>query len=465
MTAIIGNTSIGAIVRMMMVTSFVVWSLWACSWGGDAADRDWGSSRIVSTGSGDALAPQAAADSSGNVHAVWYQDNGIGATNIWASRYLPAFNVWTTPQLIQTGTTEALSPKVVTCGNGNAFAVWYQNYSFGSYRIWGNRYSAATGNWESAQLIQTGLWNALDPQLAADGQGNVYALWYQDNGEGIYNIQAARYRADTGTWGAPLTIQTDPTVDALYANLSANAAGDVVAAWAQDDGTGVYNIWANRSASGSGQWGTARKIQSGDGDAAVFPAVAVDAAGNAMAVWNQDSGTDNKYTIRANRYDCGSGQWGLAQVIQAGTNDAVSPRIAADGRGNFWVVWIEDNGTGAYNLRAARYRTNTGTWGIPQTIQAVNDDASDPQLSVDFHGNVIVLWSQNSSDGSSSGVIWSNRYRAHAGAWGRARIVQSQNGIARTPQVAVTPTAKTATALWSQAGDTATYSIWAGSYQ
>ena len=117
------------------------------------------------------------------------------------------------------------------------------------------------------------------------------------------------------------------------------------------------------------------------------------------------------------------------------------------------------------NVRAARYRTNTGTWGIPQTIQAVNDDASDPQLAVDSRGNVIVLWSQNKSDGTSSGVIWSNRYRAHAGAWGRARIVQSQNGIARTPQVAITPIANTATAVWSQASDSGTYAIWAGSYR
>lgn len=348
MTVIIGNTPIGAIVRMMMMTSFVVWSLWACSWGGDTADKNWGSSRVVSTGGGDALAPQAAADFSGNVHAVWYQDNGIGATNIWASRYSALLGAWTAPQLIQTGTTEALSPKIVTCGNDNAFAVWYQNYSFGSYRIWSNRYSAATGNWESAQPIQSGLWNALDPQLAADGKGNVYVLWYQDNGTGIYNIQAARYWASTGTWGAPQTIQSDTTVDALYVNLSTNAGGDVVAAWAQDDGTGVYSIWANRYASGSGQWGAAQKIQSGDGDAAVFPAVAMDAQGNAIVVWNQDSGTDNKYTIRANRYDFGSGQWGTAQIIQSGTNDAVTPQIAADGSGNYWAVWIEDNGTGAY---------------------------------------------------------------------------------------------------------------------
>jgi hypothetical protein len=309
------------------------------------------------------------------------------------------------------------------------------------------------------------LWNALDPQLAADGKGNVYVLWYQDNGTGIYNIQAARYWASTGTWGAPQTIQSDTTVDALYVNLSTNAGGDVVAAWAQDDGTGVYSIWANRYASGSGQWGAAQKIQSGDGDAAVFPAVAMDVQGNAIVVWNQDSGIDNKYTICANRYDFGSGQWGTAQIIQSGTNDAQTPQIAADGSGNYWAVWIEDNGTGAYNVRAARYRTNTGTWGIPQTIQALNDDASDPQFSVDSRGNVIVLWSQNKSDGTSSGVIWSNRYRAHAGAWGRARIVQSQNGIARTPQVAITPIANTATAVWSQASDSGTYAIWAGSYR
>ncbi len=71
-----------------------------------------------------------------------------------------------------------------------------------------------------------------------------------------------------------------------------------MAVWQQHDGT-RRNIWANRYTAGSG-WGTAALIESEDDGGASRPEIAIDAAGNAWAVWVQYD--DPRYNIWANHY-------------------------------------------------------------------------------------------------------------------------------------------------------------------
>ena len=68
--------------------------------------------------------------------------------------------------------------------------------------------------------------------------------------------------------------------------------------WAQFDGT-RNNIWANRYTAGTG-WGTAALIETNNAGSADSPQVAINANGNALAVWRQSDGTRDN--IWANRY-------------------------------------------------------------------------------------------------------------------------------------------------------------------
>ena len=52
--------------------------------------------------------------------------------------------------------------------------------------------------------------------------------------------------------------------------------------------------------------------------------VAVDASGNAIAVWRQDDGIAFNYNVWANRFVPGSG-WGMAELIETIADDLNEP--------------------------------------------------------------------------------------------------------------------------------------------
>ncbi len=361
----------------------------------------WGTAQLIETdNAGSAESPQVAVDGSGNAVAVWHQSDG-SRYNIWSNRYV-AGTGWGTAQLIETDNAGgAYSPQVAVDANGNAVSVWYQ--SDGSRNnIWANHYLPGFG-WGTAQLIETDNAGSADsPQVAVDGSGNAVAVWRQYDGT-RYSVWANRYVAGTG-WGTAQLIETDNAGDAWGPQVAVDGSGNAVAVWYQWDGT-RYNIWSNYYVAGTG-WGTAQLIETDNAGGAWNPQVAVDGSGNAVAVWYQSDGSRNN--IWSDRYVSGTG-WGTAQLIETdNAGSAGSPQVALDASGNAVAVWHQSDGT-HYNLWSNRYVSGTG-WGTAQLIETDNaGGASTPQVAVDGSGNAVAVWYQ--SDGSRNN-IWSNRFLA-----------------------------------------------------
>jgi Bacterial Ig-like domain len=317
------------------------------------------------------------------------------------------------------------------------------------------KFTAADGAWNNlaAEVIEHDPGNASVPQIAFDASGNALAVWRQTDGT-RYNIWSNRYVAGTG-WGATATlIETDNAGDAAIPQIAVEAGGNAMAVWRENDGT-RYNIWANHFVAGMG-WGAATLIETDNVGDANYPQIAVDSNGNAMAVWGQTDGT--RFNINANRYVAGTG-WGTPTLIETdNAGAAVTPRIAVDASGNIFAVWQENDGTRT-NIWANRYAVGTG-WGTAALIETNNaGGAYSPQIAVDANGNALAVWSQ--SDGTRYN-IWSNRYVAGTG-WGTATLIETDNlGDANYPQVAVDVSGN-ALAVWEQSDGTRT-NIWANRY-
>ena len=105
---------------------------------------------------------------------------------------------------------------------------------------------APTKAFGTATLIETdNSGNAFNPQIAIDGSGNALAVWQQFDGL-RNNIWSNRYTAGTtNSWSTPTLIETDNTGGAFDPQIAINASGNAVAVWTQSDGT-RYNIWSNR---------------------------------------------------------------------------------------------------------------------------------------------------------------------------------------------------------------------------
>ncbi len=246
----------------------------------------WGTAQLIESASGDAGWPEIACDGLGNAVAVW------GAGSIYANRYVPGSG-WGTPQRIESG--KGKYPQIACDRSGNAIVVWYTG-NVGASSVYANRYVPGSG-WGTEVDIDSGTasWAGI-PEVACDPQGNAFAVWYE---EYTHRVYANRY-VHGSSWGTAQRIDSFPSSGYLP-QIACDSQGNAMAVWEQWEYPSAYinSICANYYVRGVG-WGTSQLIESGT-TGAYFPHVAFDSNGNAWAVWEQ--GVD----IRANRFVPGSG--------------------------------------------------------------------------------------------------------------------------------------------------------------
>lgn len=218
------------------------------------------------------------------------------------------------------------------------------------------------------------------------------------------------------TWGMAAPIVTDDGNNS-GPQIAMDVNGNAIAVWTQDDGT-RHNIWANRYVVGVG-WETAGPIESNDGDNS-SPQIAMDANGNAIAMWTQQDGTQQD--AWTNRYTAGVG-WGTEAAIKTGDGSNYGYNMAMSANSDAIVVWGKSVGT-QHSIWASRYVAGVG-WETAEPIRSYNSDLSYPpypQVTMDANGNAIAVWTQLVIIPGLSNLgtdLVANRYTAGVG-WGTA---------------------------------------------
>jgi hypothetical protein len=354
--------------------------------------------------------------------------NPLAANYSWS--FITAEGAWQAAELIETNNGgSASSPEVAFDSSGNAIAVWRQTDGT-RYNIWANRFNGTS--WGAAELIETDDGAASSPQVAVDSSGNAIAVWYQTDGT-RNDIWANRFNGTS--WGTAELIETDNAGSALFPQVAFDSSGNAIAVWHQTGGT-RYDIWANRFNGTS--WGTAERIETDNAGNAAFPQVAFDSSGNAIAVWRQNDGTRNN--IMANRFN--GTTWGTAELIETDDGAGETPQVAFDSSGNAIAVWYQTDGT-SNNIMANRF--NGTSWGTAELIETDDGAAFNPQVALDSSGNAIAVWQQ--FDGTSYSIM-ANRFNGTS--WGTAELIETDNaGPASFPQVAFDSSGN-AIAVWHQ---------------
>jgi hypothetical protein len=228
-------------------------------------------------------APRAVSDGDGNVTAVWAQNANSGPT-LWFSRFVPGSG-WSAASLVPTGhDKDSNDPELAVDGAGNVTVAWNQ-YGPVDTHVWSNRFVPGQG-WQTPVQIDTTVATAGSPKLAASARGEVVALWRQDieeeSGTVDYRVVSARFSPGQG-WGPPTIVQLTPGFSNDFA-IATDAVGDAIAVWDRDDATGSdARVWISRSGRNTG-WSTPTWIHP-DGTTARWPEVAIDPAGRAVAIW------------------------------------------------------------------------------------------------------------------------------------------------------------------------------------
>jgi len=295
------------------------------------------------------------------------------------------------------------------------------------------------------------------PVVASDAHGHGFAIWQQDtDGTGTWNIFASVVDIRTHTAGVPIRLST-PGSAAYAPAIAANEAGDAIAVWTQNSNPSAY---AARYDHATGLWGAAAAIEPPSTNGVQSPQIAMDASGNALVVWQQYTGIGLLRAVSAQRYDAAADTWGT-RVLLSSADDATAPQVAFDAAGNAMAAWTQGASGTTFQPTVSRWSASTQTWSTPSGVQLAAGGAFNPQLAVAANGDAALAWSQDQLNGMIGLEV--SRFSAANATWSTAQPISGGTGTSNWGQVKMDP-AGNILLLWQQIHGANVYSLNAARY-
>jgi hypothetical protein len=283
-----------------------------------------------------------------------------------------------------------------------------------------------------------------DVEMDADGDSYfAYAL-----GDG--RVQAKKYTAaGSSAWTKTLTPPPTNPEQELSGELPAlavNSAGDSAYAWLTSNNAGTRSIIQARTLSRTGVLGQAKTLadigqSQGENDQL---AVGVDADGDAIVSWTQESLTLERGQVLA-RSLSKTGTLGTTQTISSTDTGSLAEFVSVGMRpnGDALFVWQYSR----TNLEGqVQMRTRTAAGSLTQIRNISRLESTFPEFDMAPDGDAVVAWLY--ADPFAGGLTVQTRRISAAGALGAIKSLSPRGGEAHEAQVALND-AGTIAAIWT----------------
>jgi len=226
--------------------------------------------------------------------------------------------------------------------------------------------------------------------VALDADGDFVVVWQGEVAGSGDEIRAQRFDARGVAQGGEFAVNTVSKGDQNLPSVALDADGDFVVAW-QSLVAGNLVIRARRFDARGVAQGEEFAVHATSGDDHSAPAVAIDADGDFVVVW--ESSLNGSYEIRARRFAAGG--VALDREITVNTLTASSqraPSVAIDADGDFVVAW-RSNIAGSFEIRAQRFTAGGVAQGDELAVNARKaGDQLAPSVAIDADGDFVVAW-------------------------------------------------------------------------
>jgi hypothetical protein len=390
-------------------TGLVVWTEMVAGGAALRARLMTGSGAVATLSSTDASAPRVAYDGAGNAVVVWVQ-GGNSRSEIWSSRFTAGSQQWAAARRVSDADALALAsqPDIAVDATGNALVVWTQGNA-NHFDGWSAQYSAANDTWSAPALVTDGINSAYGLRVASNAAGAGHMAWKQERAAGFAGSAQpvdiwARSASTTGARGTSARLNTNAAGVSAAAYvigplaLDVNAQGSAAVLWSQRAQPSLPLVVQAAMHTASSGWQAAAAISPSGTDDCYAPQVALDSAGNAMAVWQQQ--TDFGAYGGSNRFAAGTG-WGSAYVfVDARDGDTYAPSMAMDAAGNVTLVWYRWSSNNTIDVMMIRHLPSTG-WSNAQVFAPLGISATimntQPLVVANATGQTVVVWGGNQS--------------------------------------------------------------------
>jgi len=285
-----------------------------------------------------AIRPTLGFDDAGGLTAAWYWNGVVQTASRPAGGAFPAVQTLTAPG-------PGLDAPVVAVGaRGDAITAWDRFMDpVRTIESASRPAGAAPERIAPVDTAPTPSPYLTPPTVVVDGNGGATALWGIAGGGATFRILTAD-RPAGGSWSAPVLLHDARMINGSP-SLAGDAAGDDVASWVARGARGgqVVRV-ASRSA--GGVWSQSATISSPARQAS-RPAVALDRAGNAAAIWTEGL-SSSRAIVRVALRRAGETSWGRAQTIAGARRPrgiagffAARDASVAFGGGRLTAAWTE----------------------------------------------------------------------------------------------------------------------------
>jgi hypothetical protein len=344
---------------------------------------------------------QIVTDGAGGAIVTWVDNRNNPNRDIYARRVNSAgVAQWAVNGVaICTAAGDPDMPDIVSDLSGGAIITW------GDYRtsptnadIYAQRVnSAGAVQWAADGVaVCTVTGNQVNPRTAPDGSGGVIAGWWDARGISA-DIYAQRLNGSgVSQWTSNGVLLCDATDSQLFPQLASDGAGGAIAVWTDYRNGPKTDVYGQRiNASGAALWASNGVLVFGAFDNQYVSAIVPDGNGGAVLTCDDwRNGGTNLTDVYAQRLDAyGAAQWAADGVgVSVGPGYQADMKIAVDGTGAIVFTW-DDARSGYDKIYAQRLESTYGYWGHPEpTITAVAD------IPHDQGGKVAINWTSSSRD-------------------------------------------------------------------
>jgi hypothetical protein len=384
---------------LLVVVAFIPRT--AAAQGGDPLGPEF---RVNTYTTGNQTYASIASDSAGNFVVVWTGDDGLSGS-VFGQRYASSGGPLGPEFRVNTYTTNLQSdPAVGSDASGNFVVAWRSDQG-----VYGQRY-ASTGTPLGPEFrvntYTTG--GQFLPAVASDASGNFVVVW--SSGVPSYAVFAQRYASSGAPLGPEFRVNTYTTVGFAYPSIASDSAGNFVVVWMNDTQDGSsFGVFGQRYSNSGSPLGPEFRVNTYTTYGQSFPSVAVDIAGNFVVVW-QSLGQDAfaGYGVFGQRYANSGSPLGPEFRVNTYTmGTQARPAVTSDATGNFVVVWQDQSQDGSADGVFGQRYASTGTPLGPEfrvnTYTTVSQ--SRPSVAADSVGKFVVVWNSSTQDGSFEGLF------------------------------------------------------------
>jgi hypothetical protein len=313
-------------------------------------------------------------------------------------------------------TNDQRNPAIARDPSGNFVVVWNSPQDGSAEGVFGQRYSGSGAPLGGEFRVNTFTTNPQGYQsVAADGVGNFVVVWtsYQDGSS--YGAFGQRYASSGAPLGTEFRVNTYTTAAQGYPSVAAASSGAFVVVWVSNTQDGSnFGVFGQRYAASGAPLGSEFRVNTFTTSYQFAPAVASDASGNFVVVWQSYGQDGSDWGVFGQRYASTGAPLGTEFRINTfTTNIQGDPAVSSDPAGNFVVVWSSTLQDGSQDgVFGQRYASSGAPLGGEFRVNTYTTNGeSYPAVASDASGNFVVSWASNTQDGSNSGVF-GQRYAA-----------------------------------------------------